>query len=178
MSKNQKNQKIKIRLSGRNIYTDKKNRTIYYDGLTKQGYLIEKKDENKIVFFKNRIVIILFAAILCAGTFLTWPQAALAGVLLFALVEIYYRTSFFKKLQPVTDVDFEKRVSPLQSILAHKSKERTLALAVLYALFAVLIVANAYLEQYSLGLMILSVGLGIVGLYFCILHVIALTRMK
>ena len=48
----------------------------------------------------------------------------------------------------------------------------------LYALFAVLIVANAYLEQYSLGLMILSVGLGIVGLYFCILHVIALTRMK
>ena len=78
----------------------------------------------------------------------------------------------------MTDVDFEKRVSPLQSILAHKSKERTLALAVLYALFAVLIVANAYLEQYSLGLMILSVGLGIVGLYFCILHVIALTRMK
>ena len=107
MSKNQKNQKIKIRLSGRNIYTDKKNRTIYYAGLTKQGYLIEKKDENKIVFFKNRIVIILFAAILCAGTFLTWPQAALAGVLLFALVEIYYRASFFKKLQPVTDVDFE-----------------------------------------------------------------------
>lgn len=69
MSKNQKNQKIKIRLSGRNIYTDKKNRTIYYDGLTKQGYLIEKKDENKIVFFKNRIVIILLPPSCAPGHF-------------------------------------------------------------------------------------------------------------
>ena len=32
-----------IRLSGRNIYTDKQGRTIYYDWVTKQGYLIEKK---------------------------------------------------------------------------------------------------------------------------------------
>ena len=36
----------KIRLSGRNIYTDKRKRTIYYDFVTKQGYLIEKKNEN------------------------------------------------------------------------------------------------------------------------------------
>ena len=31
-----------IRLSGRNVYTDKRKRTIYYDRLTKQGYLIHK----------------------------------------------------------------------------------------------------------------------------------------
>ena len=64
-----------IRLSGRNIYTDKRKRTIYYDWLTKQGYLVQKQHENRMLFFKNRFVVILFAAILCAGTFLTWMQA-------------------------------------------------------------------------------------------------------
>ena len=52
-------------LSGRNIYSDKKKRVIYYDSLTKQGYLIEKKNEGRILFFQNRLVIILFIAILC-----------------------------------------------------------------------------------------------------------------
>ena len=59
----------KIRLSGRNIYTDKRKRTIYYDFVTKQGYLIEKKNENSALFYKNRFVVILFAAILFGATF-------------------------------------------------------------------------------------------------------------
>ena len=33
----------KIRLSGRNIYTDKKGRVIFYDMITKKGYLVDKK---------------------------------------------------------------------------------------------------------------------------------------
>nr|WP_302665344.1 hypothetical protein [uncultured Agathobaculum sp.] len=165
-------------LSGRNIYSDKKKRVIYYDSLTKQGYLIEKKNEGRILFFQNRLVIILFIAILCAGTFLNWMQATLAGVALFAVVEIYYRAVFFKKLEVVTDVDFGRRLTPLQSIVARKSREKVLALIVLWAVFAVLVLVNAYMEQYSIGLMVFSVGLAIVGAYFCVLHIIALTRMK
>ena len=82
-----KKQKIpNTQLSGRNIYTDKKKRVIYYDWLTKQGYLVEKKYEGPVMFYQNRIVIILFIAILCTGTFLTWQQATIAGVCLLALV--------------------------------------------------------------------------------------------
>lgn len=66
-----KTQKVQIRLSGQNIYTDKKNRTIYYDFISKQGYIVDKKHENQALFFKNRFAVIFFAAILCAGTFLT-----------------------------------------------------------------------------------------------------------
>ena len=44
-----------IRLSGRNVYTDKRKRTIYYDRLTKQGYLIHKQNENRMLFFQNRL---------------------------------------------------------------------------------------------------------------------------
>ena len=165
-------------LSGRNIYTDKKKRVIYYDWLTKQGYLVEKKFEGPVLFYQNRVVIILFIAILCAGTFLTWQQATLAGIALLAVVEIYYRRKLFRSLEVVSDVDFGRRLTPLQSIVERKTKEKVIALIVLWAAFAILFPLNAYMEQYSLPLMIFSVGLSIVGIYFCVLHIIALTRMK
>ena len=167
-----------IRLSGRNIYTDKRKRTIYYDWLTKQGYLVEKQHENRMLFFKNRFVVILFAAILCAGTFLTWMQAILAGVITLVLVEVYFRLSYLKKMEVVQDVDFERRVSALKYIIDTKSRGKVMALAGLYLAFSVLIVLNAYLEQYSLGINVLSVALGILGLYCCILHLVALSKMK
>lgn len=167
-----------IRLSGRNIYTDKRKRTIYYDWLTKQGYLVQKQHENRMLFFKNRFVVILFAAILCAGTFLTWMQAILAGVITLVLVEVYFRLSYLKKMEVVQDVDFERRVSALKYIIDTKSRGKVMALAGLYLVFSVLIVLNAYLEQYSLGINVLSVALGILGLYCCILHLVALSKMK
>ena len=132
-------------LSGRNIYTDKKKRVIYYDSLTKQGYLVDKKSEGPIMFYQNRLVIILFAAILCAGTFLTWQQATIAGVALFAVVEVYYRKKLFKNLEVVTDVDFGRRLTPLQSILARKSREKVLALMVLWPIVAALVPSHASL---------------------------------
>ena len=167
-----------FRLWGRNIYTVKRKRTIYYDWLTKQGYLVQKQHENRMLFFKNRFVVILFAAILCAGTFLTWMQAILAGVITLVLVEVYFRLSYLKKMEVVQDVDFERRVSALKYIIDTKSRGKVMALAGLYLAFSVLIVLNAYLEQYSLGINVLSVALGILGLYCCILHLVALSKMK
>ena len=78
----------------------------------------------------------------------------------------------------VTDVDFERRVSALQYIVENKEKGRVIMLAVLYLLFAVLIVLNAYVEKYSIGLCIFSGCLALVGIYFGVLHIIALTKMK
>ncbi|HJA13044.1 MAG TPA: hypothetical protein H9799_08900 [Candidatus Mediterraneibacter merdipullorum] len=168
----------KIRLSGRNIYTDKKGRTIFYDLVTKKGYLVDKASENSAVFYKNRLVIILFAAILFGATFLTKIQALIAWAVMMALAEFAFRKVFLKKLEPVTDVDFERRVSALQYIIENKERGRVIALAFLYLLFAVLIVLNAYLEKYSTGLLVFSGCLALVGLYFGILHIIALTKMK
>ena len=105
----------KIRLSGRNIYTDKKGRVIFYDMITKKGYLVDKKHENSALFFKNRFVVLLFAAILFGATFLTWLQAAVAWAVMMAIAEFAFRRGFLKKLEVVNDVDFERRVSPFSS---------------------------------------------------------------
>ena len=179
MSKKNKSKPVeKIRLSGRNIYTDKKGRTIYYDFVTRQGYLIEKKSENSAQFYKNRLVVILFAAILFAGTFLTWIQAIIAWAVMMAVAEVMFRRSFLKKLEKVTDVDFEKRVSALQYTMENKEKGRIILLAVLYFALAVLVVLNAYMEKYSLELLILSGGIALVGINFSILHVVALIKLN
>ena len=168
----------KIRLSGRNIYTDKRGRTIFYDMITKKGYLVDKKNENSAVFFKNRFVVILFAAILFGATFLTVLQAVVAWAGMMVLSEFAFRWSFLKKLEPVTDVDFERRVSALQYIVENKEKGRVIVLAVLYLAFAVLIILNAYMEEYAVGLWVFSGCLAVVGVYFGVLHIIALTKMK
>lgn len=168
----------KIRLSGRNIYTDKKGRVIYYDRITKKGYLVDKERENAAQFYKNRMVVILFAAILCGATFMTVTQAVIGWAVLMLLAEISFRFGFLKKLEAVTDVDFERRVSALQYIVENKGRGKTIALIVLYLLLAVLVVLNAYIEKYSIGLLVFSGGIAFVGIYFAVLHIIALTKMK
>ena len=179
MSKKKKTQPVeKIRLSGRNIYTDKKGRVIFYDMLTKKGYLIDKKSENSAVFFKNRFVVILFAAILFGATFLSVMQAVVAWAVMMALAEFAFRMVFLKKLEPVTDVDFERRVSALQYIVENKEKSRVIVLIILYFLFAVLVILNAYTEDYSVKLWVFSGCLSVVGVYFGVLHIIALFKIK
>lgn len=84
----------KIRLSGRNIYTDKKGRVIFYDMITKKGYLVDKKHENSALFFKNRFVVLLFAAILFGATFLTWLQAAVAWAVMWRLRNLLFGGDF------------------------------------------------------------------------------------
>ena len=168
----------KNRLSGRNIYTDKKGRVIFYDMLTKKGYLVDKSSENAAVFFKNRFVVILFAAILFGATFLSVLQAVIAWAVMMALSEFAFRMSFLKKLEPVTDVDFERRVSALQYIVENKERGRIIVLIILYFLFSVLVLLNAYTENYSVKLWVFSGCLAVVGVYFGVLHIVALIKMK
>lgn len=179
MGKSKKNKnKTSIRLSGQNIYIDNKKRTIYYDRLTKKGYIISKKTENQALFYKNRFAILFFAAILFAGTFLTWLQSAVFFAVSILLAEYKFRKSFLKKLEVVSDIDFEKRLSPLKYIIANKEKNKVLMLSILYLLFAILVFLNAYIEGYKSALMIFSILLSVFGIYCSVLHIMAYTKME
>ena len=80
--------------------------------------------------------------------------------------------------QGTPKLDFERRVSALQYIVENKAKGKVIVLIVLYLLLAVLVILNAYVEKYSVGLCVLSGGIALVGVYFAILHIVALTKMK
>lgn len=167
-------------LAGKNIYRDKKNRIIYYDFISKKSYYIFNEDENKIFFYKNRFTILLFAAILGVATILTKIQAGIILLSLLIIIEIYYRLFVFKKLKIVKDKDIEKKehISPIQAILETKPRSKIITLIVLYTIFSILIVVNAILENYSLAMNVLSGLLAVFGLYFAIIHLIALTKSK
>ena len=177
-SKKKKQQPVEhIRLSGRNIYTDKKGRVIFYDMITKKGYLVDKAHENSAIVFKNRWVLILFAAILFGATFFTWMQALIAWAVMMAVGEAVFRLNFLKKLEQVTDIDFDRRQTALQYIIENKSKGKIILLAVLYLLLAVLIILNAYTEEYDTKMWVLSGLVSLVGFYFSLLHIIAIFKL-
>lgn len=171
-------QKESIRLSGRNIYTDKQNRTIYYDRVTRKGYLIEGRHVQAAAFYKNRFVIAVIAAILLAATILTPIQSVIAGAVMLVLAELAFRLSFLKKLEPAENIDFEKRVSALQYIVEEKGKGRVLSLAVLYLIAAALVVLNALDQQYDTPAMILSGCVALIGIYFSVLHFVGLAKIS
>ena len=88
---------------------------------------------------------------LCAGTFLTWLQAAIVFAVAIVLAEVKFRKSFLKQLEVAQDIDFERKLSPIKYIVENKEKNKVMMLAILYIVFAVLIVLNAYMEQYNSG---------------------------
>ena len=109
---------------------------------------------------------------------MTWLQAAVAWAVMMAIAEFAFRRGFLKKLEVVNDVDFERRVSAAFNTRGKQSKRKSDRSIVLYLLLAVLVILNAYVEKYSVGLCVLSGGIALVGVYFAILHIVALTKMK
>lgn len=169
------NHKNDIILSGKHIYKDKKNKYVYYDTFTKLGYAIQNNDKYKILLYKNRLIISLFVGLLGYGTiFPVWVSCILA-VAVFVIIEMYMRLSFFKRL-PTKNIEKYQNVSTIQVIQENKSQNKIIILAILYSLFALLIVINAYIENYSMGINLLSVEFGCIGLYLAFLHIMALKK--
>lgn len=165
-------------LTGRNIYLDKRNRTVYYDIFTKNGYVIPKEDEKKMFLYKNRLPIVLLASILSIDTFFDVTIATIFGVVLFIAIELFYRLSIFKKFKISSSFTREKRKSPLNAIIEANEKGKSMILVGLYIAFSVLVIINGYRQDYSIWLMILSYGFALFAVYSAIIHVIAITKMK
>lgn len=169
-----------ITLSGRNIYQDKNGRNIYYDYLTKKFMYINKEDENKFFIYKNRFAIIILLVALTYDILFKQNQlyAFIGALILEISFEIYYRTRIFSKLKQAKNMEKRKRISPITSIIQNKNKPKIISLIVLYLLFAILLTINTQIENYSLGITLISYLLAIGALYFSILHLIAFIKLK
>lgn len=170
-------QKQKITLSGRNIYQDKKGRNVWYDWWTKKFLYIDKEDEQKLFIYKNRLAIVVFAAVLSVEfIFPTAMWAAVAAVCGLIAIEIYYRVKVFNKMHEAKNITKKDNVSHLETILKNKDKPKIIMLLTLYTLLAVLIIINTFLEDYSLAINIVCYLISIGSLYFAIMHAIALIK--
>ena len=176
MAQNKNNNKGNI--SGRNIYLDRHGQTVYYDWLTKNGYLIDKKVEGKFYVYKNRLVLVLIIIILFSEYFPSWVHAVIAGIAIYLMAELLFRFRFLPSLSQTSKFNRENRQTLLRTIIDSKEPRKAILRAVLYLAFAVLIVVNAWMMEASIAVLVVSALLSVMACYCVIINLIALTKMK
>ena len=123
MAQNKNNNKGNI--SGRNIYLDRHGQTVYYDWLTKNGYLIDKKVEGKFYVYKNRLVLVLIIIILFSEYFPSWVHAVIAGIAIYLMAELLFRFRFLPSLRQTSKFNRENRQTLLRTIIDSKDTKKS-----------------------------------------------------
>ena len=176
-NKSNKNNKS-TNITGRNIYLDNLGQTVFYDALTKKGYIIDEKIESKFYLLKNRYFLVAIAIILCGEYFDTWIQTSIVGITICILLELYFRFMFLRKLRETKKFDRRKSQTMLKATIESNEPRKVLLRTVLYCAFAILIIANAIMIKADIAIMVVSVLLCIAASYCAVINIIALIKMK
>lgn len=165
-------------ITGRNIYLDNHGQTVFYDVLTKKGYIIDSKVESKFYLLKNRFFLVAIVIILFGEYFSSWVQATITGIAICIFTELYFRFKFLRGLRETKKFDRGKRQTMLLATIESNEPRKALLRVVLYCAFAILIVVNALMIKADLVIMTVSILLCIVASYCAVINVIALIKMK
>ncbi|MCI5773824.1 MAG: hypothetical protein MR210_04605 [Erysipelotrichaceae bacterium] len=166
-------------VAGRNIYILDDGQKVLYDRFSKGAYIIKERHVNQLSYYTNRYIIALVLGILIATFKVNIIICIVAGVLALAISEFKYR-KFLDTLTQVPNFDIKKyhNVSRIDGIVQEGKKGRAALLAFLYLALAVLIVLNGILQNHAMYMLIIEGIIAIVGLYFAITNIIAITKMK
>lgn len=165
-------------ISGRNIYVDKRNRIVYYDMITKKGYIIDPKEEEKYKLYQNRFVLIFCAMILCFDFFSGWLTFMAGLAVSFLIIELVFRFAFLNKLRTVANVERAKHLSVLDEVIQTQDKKRALLKATLYSAFGILIIVNAYSSNYETIPFLACIGVAVFAFYYVIVNLIGFSKIK
>ncbi|MCL2321635.1 MAG: hypothetical protein FWC47_05945 [Oscillospiraceae bacterium] len=164
-------------VKGWNIYVDERGRTVYFDILTKIGYVIDENNQRLFYFFHNRYIIIIFGIILFGDYLLDLKYTIAIGFILIIALELIFRFWYLNKLKMLDNFTPRKKASVLNGLIEDNNPKKTLVMAVLYAAFSVLVVVNAVTQHMGIPLIVLSSLLSLFTAYYSIIHVIALIKM-
>lgn len=179
MAKKSTNQTTNLR--GMNIYKDSYGRTVYYDQLTKSGYLITPKDSNLYVLYSKRFIIPIFLFVLIyestiGGRTLGFSESILVCLAAMMMMEVLFRFHYLKNLtvipnfKPTAKEDFITRMTKdaAKGMLAMK--------AGLYIALSALLVLLAYSENYDGALFIICLILAAVVALIAVIYLIGFTK--
>ena len=165
-------------LAGSNLYLDIYGNTVYYNIFDKNGYIVTKEVEQKfrLLYYRYSIIVIVF--ILLGDYFKSLQNTLIVGVGAVALVEVYFRAIYLKKLKVIKNFKRDKKVSKLELMVRSKEKEKIVMKACAYILLSALIVINAIQQNFNIMFMILSGIVAIYSIYSGALNIIAASKMK
>ena len=166
-------------LSGLFIYQDPKKGTIFYDILTRKGYVLTSKDVKKYVLYTSLFPISVLVSIFVMSTFkLSFVQTALVFAGIYLIGAIYARFMFFYKL-PVADKWKPFKKESIVSQLANNySSTRLIILLILLLLLTVMMpIYPSVTEMNTLNQYACYILSGVTAV-FAILTIMALIKQK
>lgn len=165
-------------VSGHNIYLDRYGDKVYYNTFDKNGYIVSKQMEQKFRLLYYRYSVICIVIILLGDYFYTWQNTLLVGIGVAALVEIYFRLFFLKKLKVIKNFKRDHKTSLMESTINSKEKEKTIMKACAYVLLSILLIINAIQQNLNVMFLILSAIIAMYSFYIGVINTIAFSKMK
>ncbi len=177
-TKKQEKQNNKNVITGRNIYKDDLDRTIFYSTMRKQGFVIKAGTENAFRAYSNRFLV-AFIAIVFLDIFLLHNLlfSVPLGIAVLAYMEYRWR-KLLDTYTMIQNFDISKNKKSFEVIIAMSSQDLILRF-VLYLALAVCLVLNIYVTpeiEASIVLTIASYLLSAFALYMAFRYVYALTK--
>lgn len=164
-----------IALSGRNIFKNSKNQTIYYSKSKKIGYVIPESDFNQFRTMQNRYVLGAIAAIfLNIFADISYWICGLVGIALILILEYNFRCKLLAKFTQFANFVPEKSKSTMD-ILADEDRNRLILKTVLWFALSVLLILNLFsLENKDALVVGASVLFSIYAFYVAIMQIRAI----
>lgn len=167
-------------IGGFSVYHDDKNRTIYYNRITKRAFVIKPNDFNTFqtynmrIFLALAVIIVLFSF---SNTFLANPIFAIGiGVLVFAVLQIKFN-GFLNRCTSIAHFDTKRAYGHIQ-ILSTEEAKRIILKVILFIALAVLVVYNSYAQNYNALSLVISWLLAIYAAFQVIVLLAALNYKR
>jgi len=177
MAKKTTNQATNVR--GLNIYKDSFGRSIFYDRLTKTGYLITPKDANLYVLYSKRFIIPIFIFVLIfestiGGFTIGLTESIFVCFASIMMMEILFRFHYLKGLTSIPNFKPAAREDFMTRMTKDMPKGMLLYKAILYFVLTALLILLAYSENYAFELftlcVIVSSIVAVVGIIYLIAY--------
>lgn len=152
----------RFNLGRKNLFPDG-NRLVYFDYQKKIAYFVPQDKEGRFRFYYNRLLI----GVLIIGLAISFnlnPLISIGiGLVVYLLLTFMFYTKFLPSLSYSNNFDLNKIKQPEKTI-NKESRKKAILRIVLYLAFGVLLVLNAYDQNVTNEMLILSYAI----LVFCI----------
>lgn len=139
--------------SGKNLYIDKKRRLIYVSPLLHQALYVPRSAYKKFNFYRIRFLLGVAVFLVLTSTAGAWFSFPLWGSLLISLLAFaaleYAWYQFLKTLTVMKSFDPAKAEPTLLQFIPVEMRNRCWLRVVLYSLLGILLVVNAYQQNYD-----------------------------
>lgn len=144
----------KTKVTGFNIYKDKRNRDVYYDAIAKEGYVITPETVGKLNFYQKRFIlpIVIFALTYTIDIFgfkFGIMGAGAAALLTLVCTEYMFRFRFLKTMIALPNFVPNKKEDYFHQLANGSPLSNLLIKGVLYIALGVLLVVFGYQEGFQ-----------------------------